>query len=151
MHRRVLMLLALGGLLAGCGGGGSTSPPVDAPSTPAITASRPATTPAPVPTTEREPAPASSPEPRAPQTASVAIVDFDYAPDTIEITAGDSVVWTNQDSTSHTVSMRDGSIDSGVVMSGASFTTAFSTAGTFAYYCKFHPGSMIATVVVTPA
>ena len=52
---------------------------------------------------------------------------------------GDAVTWTNDGkvSTGHTVSGKG--FDSGVLHSGASYSHAFSSPGTFSYVCKIHP------------
>ena len=57
---------------------------------------------------------------------------------------------TNNDGTKHTWTANAGQPDSwnsGDLTSGAAFTHAFATAGTFAYHCTIHP-FMTGTVVV---
>ena len=78
----------------------------------------------------------------------VSIVDMVYAPATVEVTAGTTVRWTNDDSVIHTVTARDGSLNSGIMQTGAEFSLTFDEAGTFDYFCAVHP-SMTARVVVT--
>ena len=78
---------------------------------------------------------------------AVAIANFAFSPTSLTVKAGDTVTWTNQDSTAHTVTADDGSFDSKNVAAGASFSQTFATAGTFAYHCTIHP-TMTATVVV---
>jgi plastocyanin len=73
-----------------------------------------------------------------------------FTPATITFKAGTTITWTNKDNTAHTVTSDAGSLetfDSGSIASGGTFTWLFSTTGTFAYKCTFHPG-MKGTVVV---
>ena len=70
-----------------------------------------------------------------------------YAPNPIDIAVGQSVTWTNNDSTAHTSTGNDGSWNSGAIAPGASFSQMFPNAGTFAYHCAIHPG-MVGTVAV---
>jgi plastocyanin len=86
---------------------------------------------------------------RAPQGAGapVAIKNFAFAPPTITVKVGESVTWTNGDSSTHTVHADDGSFASQDLGPGASFTATFSAPGTHAYICAIHT-SMKGTVVV---
>ena len=65
----------------------------------------------------------------------------------IEITAGTTVVWTNNDPLVHTVSADDKSWDSGPIEPGKSWSHTFTQAGEFAFHCTPHP-FMKAIVVV---
>ncbi len=76
------------------------------------------------------------------------IVDFSFAPGTIEISAGTTVTWTNEDSAPHTVTADDGSFQSGKMDQGATFSFTFDTPGTYTYHCEYH-ANMTATVIVT--
>ena len=76
------------------------------------------------------------------------IANFAFNPASMTIKAGASLTWTNADSTTHTVTADDGTFDSGNVASGATFSHAFATAGTFAYHCNIH-SSMKGTITVT--
>ena len=62
-----------------------------------------------------------------------------FAPDHIEITAGTTLVWTNQDQLVHTVTADDSSWTSGDVAPGASWSRSFATPGTYAFHCTPHP------------
>jgi plastocyanin len=77
----------------------------------------------------------------------VKIVNFTFTPDTITISPGTTVKWTNQDATEHTVTADDGSFDSDQLKQGQSFTFTFTNAGTFSYSCSNHP-NMKGKVVV---
>jgi plastocyanin len=106
----------------------------DAPATPA-----PAETPADA--TQGAEAPAAAEVP-------VDIRDFAYSPNPIEIAAGDTVTWTNQDEVPHTATGEDRNVlQSGTISPGASFSQSFPEAGEFGYFCEFHP-NMSGTIVV---
>lgn len=82
--------------------------------------------------------------------ASVSIQNFAFSPGSIQVDAGTTVTWTNNDQTTHTVTTDDGSFDSGDVAPGGTFSMTFNTPGTFAYHCKIHP-FMTASIVVMGA
>ena len=80
--------------------------------------------------------------------------DKSFDPNPIEIKAGDSVTWTNDDNEVHTVTSgsQDASnvgkeFDSGTLASGQSFTHKFDKPGTYEYFCSFHE-SMTGKVLV---
>ena len=75
------------------------------------------------------------------------IQNFSFQPSSLTIKAGDTVVWTNQDPTDHTVTADDGSFGSPHVPSGGTFASTFTHAGTYAYHCSIH-ASMTGTVTV---
>ena len=80
----------------------------------------------------------------------MAIENFAFNPQTIEIAVGDTVTWTNNDTAQHTVtqSPSGSGFQSGGLAQGATFEQTFDTAGTFDYFCEFHSG-MTGTVVVS--
>jgi plastocyanin len=79
---------------------------------------------------------------------AVDIRNFAYSPDPIEIAAGDTVTWTNQDEVPHTATGDDRDVlQSGTISPGASFSQVFPEVGEFTYHCEFHP-NMSGTVVV---
>ena len=84
----------------------------------------------------------------SPQQYSISIKSFAFSPAALNIKAGDTVVWTNEDSVAHTVTSDSGSeLDSQYLSRGQSYSHTFSAAGTFAYHCTPHPG-MKGTIVV---
>ena len=93
---------------------------------------------------------ASPREARAQGRADVAIVDVAYQPGSIKVQAGDTVTWTNTGTTPHTVTADDGSVDSGPLAPGASFSQVFPAAGLFTYHCTIHP-QMTGAVTITQA
>jgi plastocyanin len=76
----------------------------------------------------------------------VAMRDFNFSPESLDVAVGDTVTWMNQGDNQHTttsgeVGAPDGKWDSGVLSSGGSFMYVFATAGNYHYYCQLH-GSM---------
>jgi plastocyanin len=69
----------------------------------------------------------------------VNIRNLAYAPATLQIEPGTTVVWRNQDQVDHTVTAANRSFDSGLIRPGASWQRTFTTPGTFSYYCTPHP------------
>jgi plastocyanin len=81
-------------------------------------------------------------------TDSVNIKNFAFSPATVTVTAGSTVVWTNQDSIQHDITFDGGSIVSSVLNHNDTFSHTFPTAGTYHYICSIHP-FMHGTVIVT--
>ena len=78
----------------------------------------------------------------------VDIGDFAFNPNTIEVAAGGTITWTNQDAVPHTATGVDRAVlQSGTIQPGASFTQEFDTPGTFDFFCEFH-GNMKGQIVV---
>jgi plastocyanin len=87
------------------------------------------------------------------ETLSVAIVPGSsspfngqfYVPNVIDVSPNSSVSWTNQDTSSHTVTSGDfttgpsGQFDSGLLNTGATFTHQFTAPGVYTYYCTIFP------------
>ena len=82
--------------------------------------------------------------------ATVTYKGFAVSPATVEVTRGQAVQWKNDDSTQHTVSGgrpgAKGPFDQ-KVDGGQTTRVVFDTAGTFDYFCEFHP-SMTGKVTV---
>jgi plastocyanin len=72
---------------------------------------------------------------------------YRFAPKTIEIKAGQTVTWTNNDNFTHTVKI-DGQ-DDHKVGRGDSVSIAFGKPGTYHYVCTLHSHDMHGTVIVT--
>jgi len=76
-----------------------------------------------------------------------------YIESEIAVAVGGEVVWSNDDSASHTVtsgypnSGPDGNFDSSLFLSGQTFSHIFEKAGEFPYFCLVHPW-MTGTVFV---
>jgi plastocyanin len=78
---------------------------------------------------------------------AVSLANFTFSPATLPIKAGTTVTWTNNDSTTHTVTSDNGVFDSGSLAPGATFIYTFNNTGTFAYHCAIHT-SMKGTIIV---
>ena len=79
--------------------------------------------------------------------AEISISGFAFVPETLQVSVGTKVRWTNNDSVTHTVTSRDDLFDSGDLPSGGTFSYTFDQSGTFEYYCTIHP-FMTAKIVV---
>jgi plastocyanin len=88
---------------------------------------------------------------RAPRAAAaqIAIQDFAFQPASVTVPCGTTVIWTNRDAVPHTVTFRDGTVDSGELNGGLTFRYTFAAPGSFDYYCRIHP-HMAGVVVVMP-
>jgi plastocyanin len=71
-----------------------------------------------------------------------------YNPEVVETTVGSMVVWTNDDTTLHTVTsgvvegstpVPDGVFDSSFMRAGAEFRWVFDEPSEYDYYCTLHP------------
>lgn len=79
-----------------------------------------------------------------------------YAPPEVQVAAGSSIKWTNDDNVIHTVTQGKPSeggnstgLNSGPIQPGSTFVHFFDESGTVDYYCTIHP-YMIGKVVVNP-
>jgi plastocyanin len=124
MRHTILAALVAAALLGGCGGDD------DEPSTAGTAAA--------------ETTAAAGP------TDTIRIKDFLYDPDPVTVRAGQRITVVNEDSAPHTVTEEGGSpsFDSDTVKGGASGSITFDEAGTFKYFCLFHP-TMKGSVTVT--
>ena len=97
---------------------------------------------------------ATAPAPGAAGSASVGATvtykSFAVGPASVEVKAGQAVAWKNEDSQQHTVTAgrpgAKGPFDK-KVDAGGTAQVVFDTAGTFDYFCEFHP-SMTGKVTV---
>ena len=71
---------------------------------------------------------------------------FGPTPDNLQV--GDVIVWQNKDILRHTATARDKSFDVDLPP-GAEAKTTMGQAGSFAFFCRFHPG-MTGTLNVSP-
>lgn len=69
----------------------------------------------------------------------VSIAGFAFGPQSVTIHVGDSITWSNDDGPSHTVTFKDGSPGAKSLAPGQTFTRVFDKAGTYDYFCSFHP------------
>jgi plastocyanin len=82
----------------------------------------------------------------AAETIHVTIDKMSFMPAEVRVQAGDTIVWDNKDIFAHTVTVRGGPWDL-VMPAKKSAEIVAGTAGTFNYYCRFHP-NMVARVIV---
>ncbi len=131
MRKEFIILIVLFSvfLAIGCTGTNNQKPATPT-ATPAETPATPATTPA-VPTSSK--------------IVEVTIQNFAFNPESVTISSGDTVKWTNMDSTTHTITGTD--FSSGNLNKGDSYENTFTKAGSYDYHCSIHP-SMKGTVIV---
>ncbi len=81
-------------------------------------------------------------------TVTVDIGDNFYEPELVTVPVGGSVTWTNGGAEPHTATARDREVlQSDALKQGEPYTETFEAAGTYEYFCEFHP-NMKGTVVV---
>lgn len=77
----------------------------------------------------------TTPADTTPSTATVRFVDGELRPRTVEVAAGGSVTWVNDDVTDHQLlSLEPGVIESDYLRPGDSWTATFTVPGEFRYY-----------------
>lgn len=84
------------------------------------------------------------------RTVQAAMKNMAFLPARLEIVAGTTVAWKNDDPLDHTVTAEDRSFDSGIIRSGATWRWTFAQPGTYQLVCTPHP-FMKTTVVVKAA
>jgi plastocyanin len=77
---------------------------------------------------------------------TVRMAALSFAPGTLTVARGTTVVFDNDDTAPHTVTARSGGVDSGVLDPGKQFSLAVTDG--FDYFCSIHP-SMTAKIAVT--
>src|SRR5205085_2438342 len=112
----------------------TAAPPTTAPPTAAApTTSEPSAAPAARPARPPSAAPAKR------DTVRAGMRQLEFAPARIEVTAGTTVVWTNNAPVQHSVVADNGSFDSGLIDPGKRFAHTFTKAGTYTFHCTPHP------------
>ena len=79
--------------------------------------------------------------------AAVSMKSQSFSPSDLTIDKGATVTWTNNDSTTHTVTADGGAFSSGNLAPGKTFNYTFSQTGTFSYHCTIH-SNMKGTITV---
>jgi plastocyanin len=70
-----------------------------------------------------------------------------YVPRTISVNLSETITWTNEDDTEHTVTSKSsGLFNSGLFGTSQSFSHQFTQDGTYEYFCQLHPW-MVGTVI----
>ncbi len=73
-----------------------------------------------------------------------------FNPKRIDVAAGSTVRWTNNDPLVHTITADDGSWDSGPIEPGKTWTHTFTQPGEYAFHCTPHPFMKAVIVVRQP-
>jgi plastocyanin len=68
----------------------------------------------------------------------ISIANFAFTPSALTIPAGDTVLWTNNQNVTHTVTSDTGTELSQTLSSGATYQHIFAAAGSFPYHCAIH-------------
>ncbi len=80
-------------------------------------------------------------------TPAVSIKNDAFSPQTISVTAGQTVTFTNNDDDAHTITASDGSFDSKGLDTNGVWRHTFTKPGRYPYFCELHP-FMKGTIVV---
>lgn len=83
----------------------------------------------------------------APRSHTAEIRGFAYLPATLQVAAGDTVVWINRDVVPHTATQDGQGWDSGSIGAEQAWRLVATSGGSQPYYCTFHP-SMRGVLVV---
>ena len=135
----IVLAVAASATLAACGGTSSA----DGVSSSTPKAASPATSAAATPT----PTSTSGGDDISTGGVKVTIADSSFSPSKIEVKAGTTVTWTNNDAVPHTVtstrsddldSATSGLFDSAALQTGESFSYTFTKAGDYPYECTIH-------------
>jgi plastocyanin len=79
---------------------------------------------------------------------AVSMKNIAFSPKSLSVKVGDTVTWTNNDSTTHNVTATSGAtFKSSDFGNGGTFSWKADKAGTVNYVCTIHPG-MVGTVIV---
>ncbi|CAN5622214.1 hypothetical protein BH23GEM7_BH23GEM7_08520 [soil metagenome] len=85
------------------------------------------------------PAPAAAEPARAGELALAGMRNLAYTPARLEIAAGTTVEWRNQDVVAHTVTAEEGGFDSGLIEPGSTWRHTFHEPGIYSFLCTPHP------------
>lgn len=83
----------------------------------------------------------------AARTHTVVVDKMKFGPAPTGVRVGDTVAWVNRDMFRHTATARNGGFDVDL-QPGATGSAVMRRAGTFPYFCRFHP-AMTAQIVVS--
>jgi hypothetical protein len=146
-------------------GGKSTPGPTVVPS-PVVVAS-PSPSPVPLPSPSAEPSPTPTPPepsptprpspnptptPPPPDDLIITITGenggMSYSPSSATAKVGQTVIWRNADSTTHTATANGGAFNTGFIGPGGQSSLLMESAGNFNYHCNVHP-SMVGSLSVS--
>ncbi|MBI4216161.1 MAG: cupredoxin domain-containing protein [Chloroflexi bacterium] len=99
------------------------------------------------------PAPTAVTTPR-PAEQALELRTFSFQPASVTVKVGTTLVWTNRDSTAHTVTSTAtptgvSSFDSGLLVPGQTFRLTVNQVGSYTYVCTIHPAMTGEVTVVT--
>ena len=80
----------------------------------------------------------------------VSVTEFQFTPRNVQVRVGDTVVWTNNGTMTHTSTANGGLWNSGNLAPEKSFAFTFNATGQFPYRCTIHPVQMRGGVRVIP-
>ena len=89
---------------------------------------------------------------------AVTINDSTYVADTITVSVGQQVIWTNMGTMTHNVTADDDMFQSGLLAAptpgggtpGGTFTLTVTKAGSYPYHCVLHPSMKGLLIVTSP-
>jgi plastocyanin len=70
---------------------------------------------------------------------TVTIEGMKFAPERLEVSAGDRVIWVNKDFVPHSVTASQAGVDSGVIAANGKWTFTAKRKGEMPYICRLHP------------
>jgi len=73
------------------------------------------------------------------KTYTVTIEGMKFAPERLEVAAGDTVIWTNKDIVPHTVTASQAHVESGELATNKRFRLVAKKKGEMPYICRLHP------------
>jgi sugar lactone lactonase YvrE len=100
-----------------------------------------------------DPIAAAEPSPSTtlvPADVEIAMLNFDYAPETVTVSVGDTVRWTNPSNLQHTATS-PGVFDSFFNDTATTEIYTFDKPGTFEYFCTIHGAIQSGVIIVEPA
>ncbi|MBV9979404.1 cupredoxin family copper-binding protein [Bradyrhizobium sp.] len=89
----------------------------------------------------------TAPSPAA--TITIVMQNLVITPAEVSAKVGDTIEWVNKDVVAHTATAQQGGEFDVMLPANKSGSRVASTAGTFPYFCRFHP-NMKATLTVVP-
>jgi len=83
--------------------------------------------------------------------STLSIHNFTFTPQTLTVKAGTTVTWINKDDIPHGIASSNNAFKkSGALDTDDSYSFAFTTPGTYKYFCYLHP-HMVGSIVVEAA
>ena len=90
----------------------------------------------------------NSSTPAAASNTVQATAQLSFTPVSLSIKKGDTVTWTNSSGVAHNVTFQSGPSFNQALNDGSQISRAFTTTGSFNYFCSIHGQSMHGTIVV---